>query len=70
MTEINFTCFFLLFIHGGRKMAAPKCSHVQSSLECHTKCEKISEGIKKCHMLKSKLQFPPRPTVNLSYIFP
>ena len=33
-------------------------------------CEKISEGIKKCHMLKSKLQFPPRPTVNLSYIFP
>ena len=53
-------------------MAAPKCSDVRSSLEFHTKGEKFFEGFKKCHMLKikSKLQFPPSPTVNLSYIIP
>lgn len=68
--KINFTCVFLL-----PKMAAPKCSEEMRYtvvFGVSHKRGKFSEGSKKRQKLeiKSKLQFPPSPTVNLNYIFP
>lgn len=72
--KIDFTCFFLLPIYSGveRWLLLNAQRRYTVVFGVSHKGGKFSEGSKKCQQLKikSKLQFPPSPIVNLNYIFP